>query len=538
MSFYRAETAKRGEEDTLTAKLIRSFIEGKDDENSNEYSKRLLFGSGDDGDDDDNDGSRGSGSTGSSRASAADSDDENESDTSRKASHSTSSSKSASSSSSSSSTRGLGLLDNSSTSSSSSSTSSSSSSSTSTRPTTTSSSSSSSSSSSKEVKTHTSAPTTSSSAPPSTSFAFVTSTPVPTVNSAATESATPSSKGDDGPGAGPIIGIVAGSLAGVAILAVIIGFLIKKFGRKEDPYESDPFDRDEFRRQSVMLPDQFETDEGYQPSMSEIHRVSGPFSDPEEYSNVGAGAAGAGVFTARNESGGPRPPTMFQKHLNAQAQYSSEAPSTPSVGALYHNEHDVTPQLPPMAFGGSDPYSMAGVGRHNTDVNLSNPYGYLDRSFSNNSPQFASATSNYTNLDRSGSEGSSHGGVAQPRFVDTFSAQDHDTAGRPGTAEGRSGTPDLPNVQQTYALGADEDQDGIASPTRMVTSPQHMSEDYGGASRFRDNASPEARSPPQQPLQVRNLLPNPHEAQNVQGGRPISSVSSRVDDEAAYGGVW
>jgi hypothetical protein len=430
-------------------------------------------------------------------------------------------------------------------------------------------------SSSTPTRTSTSSSSTStSSMTPSTSVAYVTptsATSVPTLNNAAAN-ATPSNTSSSGPGAGLIIGIVAGSLAGIAVLAALIGFLIKKFSRKDDPYETDPFDSNNFRRQSAMLPDTFD-DIDHNPEMSEVnhHNNMGPFNDEMEYAAAGAAGAGAAsAFNARNESGGPRPPTMFQNHMNAPAAHfgGGDAPSVPVIGSVFNpNGVDPSPQLPPMAFGGSDPYSMAGVGRSNFDNNLNNPYGHLDRQYSGSrsSPQdkFVDTHQGYADLDRTGSDGSTNGKSAGqmysgPESNDFRSYNYHDTAGRPGTAEGRSGTPDLPNVQQTYAMADDRETDSRAqSPNRqMVASPAHLSQDFlsnGGSQQHQQYSQQqqynhdqydnyqhsESPSPPSQPLQVRNLLPNPHlTVQQNSAHRPVSGVSSVADDEAAYGGVW
>lgn len=333
-------------------------------------------------------------------------------------------------------------------------------------------------------------------------------------------------------------------------------------GKKQDPYEANPFDRDEYHRHSVRLPDGFDGDDGYQPSMSEMHGNRGAFmGDHDEYGNVAAGigaagAAGAAGYAAsshHDEPGRPRPPTMFQRHMDHQAMYgaSMEAPQMPS---RMHSTDDHMPQLPPIALGGSDPYSLAGVGRHNTaSDNINNPYGYLDRSMSASSPSPPRFSPNmasppqhavdYANLERSGSDGSSR----QPTVLDydNFSGHAHDTAGRPGTAEGRSGTPDLPNMQQTYALGggnqlpdAREHVPGSPYNGRMAASPEHMSEDmYGTMSPGPHQHYSQMNQQPS--LQVRNLLPNPnphsHPQHNQQ--RPISTASE-TNEEAAYDGVW
>jgi hypothetical protein len=339
-------------------------------------------------------------------------------------------------------------------------------------------------------------------------------------------------------------------------LAVIIGFLFKKFGRKDDPYEADPFDRNSFRRQSAMLPDNFDDDD-HMPEMSEAH--NGPFADDHGYmadAAMGAGAMGGAGYAAAHNEGGPRPPTMFANHMNAPAAQMSmhDAPAVPAIGAIYTAGHDPSPQLPPMAFGGSDPYSIAGVGRQRMENNINNPYGYLDRQYSasRSSPHGKDQMmhQDYADLDRNGSQGSN--GYEQQQFRHQYEEQysnyeHHNTAGRPGTSEGRSGTPDLPNVQQTYAMAGDDTaemqrQERVMSPHRNVASPQHMSQELISNANARSNGSDSqgyrsahSNSPdqPHQPLQVRNLLPNPSQQQ-----RPISAVSSVVDDDAAYGGVW
>ncbi|UZJ56650.1 hypothetical protein CBS101457_005970 [Exobasidium rhododendri] len=423
--------------------------------------------------------------------------------------------------------------------------------------------SSSSSPSSSAILTTTASAASSTSLNPTTSVAFVTASASSTANIAAASSTESSSS--SGVGAGPIIGIVAGSLAGIAIIAVIVGFLFKKFSRKEDPYEADPFDRDDFRRQSAMLPENFDSEDGH-PSMSEHNNLASNMSPFGDNGYMGAGVAAGGMaavsaYNAHNENGGPRPPSMFQRHINGRgAQYGTNE-AGPQVGAIY-DPNDLTPHLPPMAFGGSDPYSIAGVGRnHQMDGNLNNPYAHLDRSMSTNAMQQNSLPSHQQQQQQVPMEArnmyaemnprdGSNEGNAQEQFRSTadYDAADngYNTTGRPSTAEGRSGTPDLPNVQQTYALGdgsedGHQEMDRVASPNRMVSSPQHLSQDmYSQYQSYQPGLMHDGGSPPQQPLQVRNLLPNPHDAQHTQQAqRPMSAVSSYpADDEAAYGGVW
>lgn len=114
---------------------------------------------------------------------------------------------------------------------------------------------------------------------------------------------------------------MAGSLAGVAILSALIGFIWKKYSsskkENEDEYENNPFgggnDRDDFRRGSTMLQDDgFDEDGefGGAPSMSEHgirdgHGSYGAESVLAGAAGMGIGAGGAGMM-ARNESGAPR----------------------------------------------------------------------------------------------------------------------------------------------------------------------------------------------------------------------------------------
>jgi len=338
---------------------------------------------------------------------------------------------------------------------------------------------------------------------------------------------------------------------------------MKKFSKKEDPYEADPFDKDAFRRHSAMLPDTFDDEVDGSPEMTEHHNVGGSpnmyeYHDPSIAGMAGMGvmAAGAGVAAgsalSHNESGGPRPPTMFQKHLNAydaNAAYS-QAPPVPAIpGAGYETNY---PQLPPFAFGGGDPYGAAGVAPMS---NVSNPYAHLDRARS----------------DGSNSGDGAHGAAGAQQY---HQQQQYDTAGRPGTSEGRSGTPDLPNMQHTYAAGAGFDDEDTRFPA--FNSPQaepvrnpfdnnstHAHQQngslgsngsYGTATNFgmvNTSGGDMHHSPPHNPhvvqglqtnlhpqpsLSVRNLMPSGGYQQQQQ--RPISTVSSAADPDDAYGGVY
>lgn len=356
-------------------------------------------------------------------------------------------------------------------------------------------------------------------------------------------------------------------MAGAVVIAAAIGFLIKKYNKgKADPYEANPFDKDEFRRESVMLPEGFESDDGHR-SMTEHNNYGRPPSSgyDDAYASASANVIGGAAYSnmassayTHNESGGPRPPTMFARHNDIHAGAPgpfADGPRMPAIGAALNTAP--TPQLPPMAFGGGDPYSLAGVGGglHN----VSNPYAHLDRNgYMHNNAQYQDVGAPV--LQRNGSGGSGEDRGASRRD-DGF-----ETSGRPGTSEGRSGTPDIPNVQQTYALGSDEGH-----------SPSHSNRQSAGASSLLDSygsqryeagahASPAINQyqdedqyqqhyggasspPPPSALQVRNLT---HGAQGngnnflnpsghgVVGGqqRPLSNASSMVDDDAAYGGVY
>jgi hypothetical protein len=402
-----------------------------------------------------------------------------------------------------------------------------------------------------------STPLASFSAPTSQATVVAAVTPTPTLNSIAASDTSKAS----GPGVGPIIGIVAGSLAGAALLFVICGFIWKKFSKKEDPYEADPFDKDAFRRHSAMLPDTFDDEVDGTPDMSEHHHFSSPnmyeHHDPSAAGMAGTGimAAGAGGAAAsslsHNESGGPRPPTMFQKHINAydaNAAYS-QAPPVPAMGAGYDANY---PQLPPLAFGGADPYGAAGVASMS---NVSNPYAHLDRAHTGGS-------------DGSGSGDGGYGAAQQYHQQQ----QQYDTAGRPGTAEGRSGTPDLPNMQHTYAAGLENEDtrfsafnspqaEPLRNPFDNHSSNAHQANgslgsngSYGTASGNYMSGAGEMMmsSPPHNPhvvqglqtnlhpqpsLSVRNLMPSAGGYQQQQQ-RPISTVSSAADPDDAYGGVY
>lgn len=407
----------------------------------------------------------------------------------------------------------------------------------------------------------------------------------------------------------------------MVIISGIVGYLFKKYNRKSDPYEANPFDKEDFRRHSAMIPDAYDDDDGT-PSMTQ-HNMGGDFDTASIV--TGGGMAGMGALAAHNEGGGPRPPTMFQRHINGPATSAQMYNSAPSaqVGGLYAHGgefgqpgqnfrqpfHDASPmpimqqqqqrsmspapQLPPLAAFGGDPYSAAGIAS-----NTSNPYAHLDRGHGAMPPRQQAQPQAYANLDRSGSQGSRGSSEAGPQSAseDAYSRaaaaiaagladnaaetnqsppsppqqhrdsqQDFDTAGRPGTSEGRSGTPDIPNMQQTFftrdsadvspgaGLAEDDDQPGYfdgmhggAQPGRASTGPNDFQSVEGtpqlaspivGASGSVDPFSHHVPTGHEsvgqaQGLSVRNLMPNPH------ADRPLSTASSMADPDDAYGGVY
>nr|CDI56194.1 putative protein [Melanopsichium pennsylvanicum 4] len=374
-----------------------------------------------------------------------------------------------------------------------------------------------------------------------------------------------------------------------------------------------------------MIPDHFDSDEGHgphvgggSPEMSEHYNQQYNNFGPQYESGISAGAIGA--MAAHNETGGPRPPTMFAKHAAGVQQnqapqiggyykdgdFSNAMPPMPheyhappiAAFAAQHSDHQQyldepgygqaqrsispAPQLPPLAAFGGDPYSIAGVGRGQGHNNVANPYAHLDRSHQNAAMSAAGFTpgSGLSTHDTRSSGSVSSGGDTDQRHASISAAealaaglahqsslnrsasthhhqdgQSYDTAGRPSTSEGRSGTPDLPNVQQTYAL-----QDGeVASAQRFSASSQdmlnqHSSLSEGGAlpNPFENGSSNATTAAPQQyqvnqrhsnqqqqqqqQLQVRNLVPN--QGGLSAGQRPISTASSFADPEDAYGGVY
>jgi len=160
----------------------------------------------------------------------------------------------------------------------------------------------------------------------------------------------------------------------------------------------------------------------HSPEMSE----RSPYLDPTPMMGMGAAVAGVGAAAYNNhnnsgrEQGGPRPPTMFARHLearsNGQDPYNHGGmPSVPQVGGIYspgEYTNTVVPSMPPAAATagyGTDPSvsPFMGPGVVMGHANAPSPYAHLDRA--------RSASSQYVDLDRSGSgssSGAANGGPA------------------------------------------------------------------------------------------------------------------------------
>ncbi|KAG8946514.1 hypothetical protein FRC03_001356 [Tulasnella sp. 419] len=101
-----------------------------------------------------------------------------------------------------------------------------------------------------------------------------------------TPSATAASQ-DSGAPVGTIIGVIAGGLVGVVVVAATIGWFFRKWSRrKNDKY------RNEFMRNSMAIPD-------------------GDFTE-----KAPMGTQNALNLARKNTWGSPRPPTMIEQHMN------------------------------------------------------------------------------------------------------------------------------------------------------------------------------------------------------------------------------
>ncbi|GAA5941439.1 hypothetical protein JCM3775_004927 [Rhodotorula graminis] len=225
---------------------------------------------------------------------------------------------------------------------------------------------------------------------------------------------TASSAGDNGSsgssslGTGSVIGIVAGAVVGIIVVAGVAVWLFKKkFSRDDDDDQVSPFDRDEFRRASVMLDDvdeahhyeaaaaaaQYAHSHGHSPQMSE-------YSMHEMYPGGATGLGRSETLMSNGSGGGvlpglargqtlmnPRPPTMISNHYAHHQQQQQQFMPSYAPG-------QVVPSVPQQAYhnggasmsstmdlygntGGPGPYAPA-IG-----VPAGTPYGnaqQLDRS--------------------------------------------------------------------------------------------------------------------------------------------------------------
>lgn len=141
-------------------------------------------------------------------------------------------------------------------------------------------------------------------------------TQTPSSVSAASESTSAAASDDSGPGTGAVVGIVAGALVGVVVLASLLGYFFKaKWGKDEDDIDDAVFNKDQFRRDSTMLPD----DDG-------MSMRSGSVAG--HYSNLSHSNSVAAFGGARSVNGGPRPPSILERHYQnaspAQSAFSQQ----------------------------------------------------------------------------------------------------------------------------------------------------------------------------------------------------------------------
>lgn len=424
---------------------------------------------------------------------------------------------------------------------------------------------------------------------PITATAVVTATPTPSVAAAAASTTPKSSSSSAGPIIGIVAGALVGVVVLSGLIGFLFKKYRKQDDPYEaNPFDRDTFQRHSAMIPDHYESDEGHGGAGgMSPEMAEHYQQYNNFG-PQYESGISAGAAGAmGAMAAHNENGGPRPPTMFAKHAAGVQQnqpqvggyykdgdFSNQVPAMPAHSdyhappvAAFANHHadqqyleepgfgpgraiSPAPQLPPLAAFGGDPYSIAGVGRGQQQPhNVVNPYAHLDRS--HGAPGFSPGsviphhTGSGSGSVSSGSEsadqrhasinaaealaaGLAHQSSLNRSVSPQHSAPAYDTAGRPGTSEGRSGTPDIPNVQQTYALPGD------SAALRTSSSSQ----DEAALRNPFDNPAPHhVQQHNDHQLSVRNLVP--HSAGGLSAGqRPVSTASSFADPEDAYGGVY
>ncbi|EJU03725.1 hypothetical protein DACRYDRAFT_115072 [Dacryopinax primogenitus] len=123
-----------------------------------------------------------------------------------------------------------------------------------------------------------------------------------------------------------IIGIAAGGLVGAIIVGAIIAYIIRQCRRRTRAEAT--FDRNSFIRNSVLLDDKNESTTSL--AMDEKLRGSAGLLAPQPMQQSNSKLAPLGVGIA----GGPRPPSMIQRHYDAPAlqpgqyaQYPAQPPS-------------------------------------------------------------------------------------------------------------------------------------------------------------------------------------------------------------------
>lgn len=354
------------------------------------------------------------------------------------------------------------------------------------------------------------------------SQAFSAGTLVPALSSRATSAssassalataASPNTLTSTGPSTGAVVGIVAGALIGVIILSTFVGFCFRRNFRKKQE-DDHIFDKDDFRRESVMLDDDF---------------PSGSNNEMAEYSLPGQG---------RNDSSTPRPPSMIANHFAQQAM-PSFAP-----GQIFQHQH--APPSPMGGFNGS--YNQPGLDMYGGYPTSPGQQHQLDRGifqqqqqqreqqlreqqqrFQPSPPPQLYANPNANPLNRSVSNTSN--GTLKPTFppgagrVPSPIPMTYDERRMSLVAEepvSRSGTPTFANVQQSYF-----------SHGRNESAPGGGESGFGAARGLvggRGELSVAGEGRAQRTLSVRNVDGRGPEAAK-EGGRPSSIASD------GYGG--
>ncbi|KAJ9476003.1 hypothetical protein PHBOTO_006086 [Pseudozyma hubeiensis] len=433
---------------------------------------------------------------------------------------------------------------------------------------------------------------------PITATAVVTATPTQSVAAAAASTTPKSTSSSAGPIIGIVAGALVGVVVLSGLIGFLFKKYRKQDDPYEgNPFDRDAFQRHSAMIPDHYESDEGHGGAGgMSPEMSEHYQQYNNVG-PQYESGISAGAAGAmTAMASHNENGGPRPPTMFAKHAAGVQQNQPQVGGyyrdgdfsnqmvpmpphsdfhAPPVAAFANHHADQqyleepgfgqtqrsispAPQLPPLAAFGGDPYSIAGVGRGQQQPhNVANPYAHLDRSHGGSGFTPGSVVPHHTAGSGSVSSGADSAdqrhasinaaealaaGLAHQSSLNRSASPQHDagarydTAGRPGTSEGRSGTPDIPNVQQTYALPGD-----VAGAHRTSDGSQHAAPrspfDNPAPHHYPQQQQQQQQYSDQQQLSVRNLVPNAAGGLSA-GQRPISTASSFADPEDAYGGVY